>query len=37
MTWKNKNDYAWTFMSDKQEGLQNALSELLLNAEHRFA
>lgn len=37
MIWEYKNDYAWTFMSDKQEGLQNALSELLPNAEHRFA
>ncbi|XP_073138763.1 uncharacterized protein [Henckelia pumila] len=31
-----ENDYAWTFMSDKQKGLIPALESLFSNAEHRF-
>ncbi|KAH7857175.1 hypothetical protein Vadar_009876 [Vaccinium darrowii] len=30
------NSHAWTFMSDKQKGLIDAVSELFPNASHRF-
>ena len=30
-----ENDHVWTFISDKQKGLQLALDELMPNAEYR--